>query len=84
MLRTMPIINNVLLLTTSLKQTSVSAERIIKLKKDLEGKKLSTDGKLKPTTNTLKKINSINIKNLSFKFEDSNEFIIKDLSKEIK
>ena len=83
MLRTMPIINNVLLLTTSLKQTSVSAERIIKLKKDLEGKKLSTDGKLKPTTNTLKKINSINIKNLSFKFEDSNEFIIKDLSKEI-
>ena len=83
MLRTMPIINNVLLLTTSLKQTSISAERIIKLKKDIEGKKLSTDGKLKPTTNTLKKINSINIKNLSFKFEDSNEFIIKDLSKEI-
>ena len=84
MLRTMPIINNVLLLLTSLKQSSVSAEKIIKLKNDIEGKKLSTDGKLNPITNTLKKINSINIKNLSFKFEDSNEFIIKNLSKEIK
>ena len=73
MLRTMPIINNVLLLLTSLKQSSVSAEKIIKLKNDIEGKKLSTDGKLNPITNTLKKINSINIKNLSFKFEDSNE-----------
>ena len=38
MLRTMPIINNVLLLLTSLKQSSVSAEKIIKLKNDVEGK----------------------------------------------
>ena len=58
---TMPIINNVAYILTSLKQSSVSAEKIIKLKNDVEGKKLSTDGKLNSITNTLKN-KFINIK----------------------